>query len=302
MAFGFNALPPALRAPLSEVGEQLLANLPFVDDEYSALHSLGEGSRPSRIRAITGGRFSLFEGGRPSGISIPICAYLLDAPGGRFVVDAGLSSRWRDPGSAGEASPDHGGMGPGQQYGAVLDGESVSEQVRAASFNPQRLVCTHLHVDHVGGARELGLTLEAAAAELEAARSGRDGYPVQDLAGLETRAIQLDPGSPMGPFPATALLAEGILAVDTGGHTPGSISLLICLGNVWGLLCGDAVYPQMDDPASPAFTGMLRIRRLLQDMPGVMIMAGHDTGILRACANGAWLGTVQVDAQLHADD
>jgi glyoxylase-like metal-dependent hydrolase (beta-lactamase superfamily II) len=246
---------------------------------------------PCRLRALQVGRLSVIADGRRTGVTIPILSYLLDAPGGLFAVDCGLSARWAGGGQVHLGPEDS--PSPGTPYMPELDGPGMSSQLATLDLHPQRLVCTHLHEDHAGGAAELGLTLEASAAELRRlaeADAAALGYPVDDLAGVATRAIELDANRPLGPFPATAQLAEGVLAVDTSGHTPGHISVLACIGLAFALICGDAVYPRLDQPGSPAFIGALRIRRAIDEIPGLQLFPAHDTVVLRSGAAEGWLG------------
>ena len=286
--FSNRPLPPALRAPLDAESQDRLEHLSVAS--YEALDRLPA----CRLRAFRVGRLSVVEGGRAAGVGIPILAYVLDSPGGMFVIDCGLSARWAHSGEV-HVGPDD-SPSPGTPYIPDLDGPSLAPQLAALEIEPDRLVCTHLHEDHASGAAELGLTLEASAAELERLESADAkalGYPVEELKGVRTMALELDPDKPLGPFPATAELAEGVLAVDTSGHTPGSISVLACIGAAYALICGDAVYPRMDAPDSPAFLGALRLRRAFDDVRGLRPFPAHDTGVLRSGAADGWLGDPQ---------
>jgi len=245
-----------------------------------------------RVKPIAAGRLAVLAANVRSGVNIPILGYLVETPDALIAVDCGLAGRWAREPEVHEAPDDS--PAPGTRYQPELEGPTFAEQVRALGLRPDRLVCTHLHLDHAGGAAELGLPLEAAAAELERLQrpdAHALGVPVEDLAGVSTKPIALD-GPPFGACPRSAEVAPGIFALDTSGHTPGSISIFCCVGP-WGLICGDAVYPKLDEPESPAFRGALRIRRMLQDWPGMAIMAAHDPGVLRAAGDG-WLG-----AQAH---
>ncbi|MEA2683798.1 MAG: N-acyl homoserine lactone hydrolase [Chloroflexota bacterium] len=246
----------------------------------------------SRVRALPAGKLALYEGDRPTGVTVPIVAYVLRAGNLTMAIDAGLGARWRDGGAV-EEVPD-GGPDRGLRYLPVLDGPTFAELLSTEGIRLDRAVCTHLHVDHAGGARALGLPVGASTAELAAALGGGGGYPADDLAGVEFAPIDLDRG-PVGPFAAHAVLAPGILALSTPGHTVGSISIFACLGATWALICGDAAYPRADEPGSEAYLGMLRIRRALGEMGGTLVLAGHDTAALRACAGGAWLGMARSD-------
>jgi glyoxylase-like metal-dependent hydrolase (beta-lactamase superfamily II) len=201
---------------------------------------------------VMAGRLAVVQGDRRTGVGIPILGYLVDTPRELVVVDCGLSTRWRGGGAV-HLGPDD-SPSPGTPYMPELEGPSLAEQVAAMGLKPDRLVCTHLHHDHSSGASELGLTLEASAPELERLAGPRAealGYPAEELAGVPTRAVELDPQQPFGPFMASTHLNPDLIAVDTSGHTPGSISILACLGAAWVLICGDAVYP-MDGHAGAA--------------------------------------------------
>jgi glyoxylase-like metal-dependent hydrolase (beta-lactamase superfamily II) len=285
LAFGERALPPAMRVPLDEEAQHYVDTLEVAD--YAPFYGMFEAAPTGRVRALPAGKLALFGDSGPTGVSIPIVAYMVECAGTRLVVDCGLGPRWRAA-DGGEAVPDD-GPSPGMRYLPVLDGPSLADQVGDEAFHAQRLLCTHLHVDHAGDAAELKLPVEASRAEIEASRG--PGYSRADLDGLEMAPIDLDPALPIGPFPASRQIADGVLAIDTSGHTAGSISIFLCIGAAWALICGDAVYPRLDEPTSPAYLGMLRIRRFFDDLDGVMVLAGHDTAALRACAGGTWLSS-----------
>ena len=279
------ALPPLLRGELSLQSARWMGGLELAS--WDPAWEVGETTH-SRVRAFPAGKLALFEGDRATGVSVPIVAYVLEVGDLLLAIDCGLAARWRD------AAPDDvADEGPalGMRYRPVLDGPTFSEQLAAEGLRPVRTVCTHLHVDHAGGARDLGVPVEATVQEIAAALSDETGaYPVADLARVQFAPIRLDRG-PVGPFPAHGVLAPGVLAISTTGHTAGSVSVFACLGGTWALICGDAAYPRADEPGSEAYQGMLRIRRMLDEIGGTLVLAGHDTAALRACADGAWLGT-----------
>lgn len=283
---GERILPPALRGPFDAESERWLEELELA--KYEAIHEL----RPSRVKPIPSGRLAIVQGSKSTGVGIPILGYLLETPTELLAVDCGLSSRWREGGRVHLGPEDS--PSPGAPYMLELNGPTMAEQVAALGLKPDRVICTHLHEDHSSGAVEFGLTIEASAAELaRLAAPGAQalGYPVDELTGLDTGAINLDASAPLGPFTASARINDDVIAVDTSGHTPGSISLLACVGTAWILICGDAVYPRMDQPGSPAWRGMLRVKRALDDIPQLRVLPGHDTTVLRALGSDAWMGT-----------
>ena len=282
---GERLLPPALRGPFDADSERWLAELELAP--YDEIHEL----RASRVKPIPAGRLAIVQGNKRTGVAIPILGYLLETPMELIAVDCGLSSRWRDGGQVHLGPEDS--PSPGAPYTPELDGPTMAEQASAMGLKPDRVICTHLHEDHSSGAVEFGLTLEASADEL-ARLAAPDalalGYPVDELTGLSTRAINLDASAPLGPFTASARINDDVIAVDTSGHTPGSISLLACIGAGWILVCGDAVYPRMDQPGSPAWLGMLRVKRALDDTWQLQVLPGHDSTVLRAVGPDAWMG------------
>jgi glyoxylase-like metal-dependent hydrolase (beta-lactamase superfamily II) len=279
-------LPPLLRAPLDAASAAWMEALPL--GPWDPLWDLGDPGPHAQVRAYAAGKLALFDGQRATGVNIPVVAYVVRAGDVIMTIDSGLSERFRNPVVE---EPVEDGPAPGMRYRPMLDGPSFAEQLAAEGIHPNRAVCTHLHKDHAGGVRAIGLPVEVAAEELAAALAGAaEEYPPGELDRLEFAPIRFDRG-PVGPFQRHAVMAPGLLAVATPGHTPGSISVFACLGEAWALICGDAVYPRSEEPASAAFHGMLRIRRAREELGGVMVLPGHDTSVLRACAGGAWLGS-----------
>jgi glyoxylase-like metal-dependent hydrolase (beta-lactamase superfamily II) len=279
------SLPPLLKAELPATAEAWMSALEVAP--WDPVWELGEHGPHATVRAFPAGKLALFDRDRPTGVSIPIVAYVLRAGDMTMTIDSGLAGRWRS--ATADVVPDE-GPGPGQRYRPVLDGPTFAEQLAAEAITVDRAVCTHLHVDHAGGSRELGVPVEVSADELAVALSGEaPGYPADDLAGVALTPVRMDRG-PVGPWLQHTVLAPGVLAVATPGHTVGSISVFACLGGTWGLLCGDAAYPPADAPDSDAYRGMLRIRRALNEVGGTLVLAGHDTAVLRASADGSWFG------------
>jgi glyoxylase-like metal-dependent hydrolase (beta-lactamase superfamily II) len=283
---GGPVLPPALRGPFDAESQVWLEAIKVAG--YDPIHDL----RPCRVKPIACGRLAVVQDGRRTGVGIPIIGYLLQTPAELLVVDCGLSARWRQGGQV-HIGPDD-SPSPGTPYIPELDGPSLAEQIVELGLRPDRVICTHLHEDHSSGAAELGLPVEASAREwarLDQPDAESNAYPVGELSGVPRRAIDLDPTAPLGPFIASARINSDVIAVDTAGHTPGSISLVACLGAAWALICGDAVYPRMDQPESAAWHGMLRISRALEDVGALRLLPAHDTTVLRAVEGDAWMGT-----------
>ena len=132
--------------------------------------------------------------------------------------------------------------------------EPYTEQLRALGVDPERVervVMTHLHVDHTSGMRLLpsarfvcSRAEWSAATGAGAAGRGYVAHHLPDEARMEL--VDFDgTGAPHGPFTATIdLLGDGsIRLLSTPGHTWGHLSVLLQVeGDSRVLIVGDAVY------------------------------------------------------------
>jgi glyoxylase-like metal-dependent hydrolase (beta-lactamase superfamily II) len=163
----------------------------------------------------------------------------------------------------------------------------LAESLEAAGVRPEdigRIVLTHAHPDHIWGLiDELDDSLRFPRAEYVVAAREFDFWtsgeaqrltgPVEGIAAgarrvfnrIASRVTRIKPGDEAAP---------GIVAIDTGGHTPGHISLLVTSGRERLLVTADAIQnahvsfahpdwqPRMDmDGANAALS-----RRRLLDM------------------------------------
>ena len=128
------------------------------------------------------------------------------------------------------------------------------DSLEAVGIKPEQIgkvVLTHAHPDHIWGlVDELDDSLRFPRAEyLVAARefdfwtsdaAARLAGPIEGIAAgarrvfraIEARTTRIKPGDEIAP---------GIVAIDTAGHTPGHISLLIASGSETLLITADAV-------------------------------------------------------------
>jgi len=125
-------------------------------------------------------------------------------------------------------------------------------QLGRAPQDVQRIILTHAHADHAGGARELarltGVAPEIHGDDEPYARSGHQppSDPAVPLGRLFARLGAARRGFP--PFaPGPALhdgqvvdVAGGLRVVHTPGHSPGHVSLLHAATGV--LITGDAIF------------------------------------------------------------
>ncbi|WP_354697709.1 hypothetical protein DSM112329_03348 [Paraconexibacter sp. AEG42_29] len=120
------------------------------------------------------------------------------------------------------------------------------------------VIQTHLHVDHAGRLDAFPMTTPVIVnrAELSFAFSGLQGpfYAPEDLAHVLQRLYT--PGA-LGildlPLGEVAPLFPGVRALALGGHTPGSIGVLVDTDEGVAVLCGDVVYEVAGALVDPPF-------------------------------------------------
>lgn len=167
-------------------------------------------------------------------IDAPILAYLIETSNGRILYDAGcdyrkishpvLRARYFDP------------MRPLVEPPNMQEGQRIPHYLEKLGLGQQDVDVVfigHLHFDHAGGLYDLpGCTVHVQADELAAARVGSDGSIFADeLANSNQWEIK------NGEY----LVAPGVHALTSPGHTAGHMSLFIELQKGPPvILCGDA--------------------------------------------------------------
>lgn len=192
-------------------------------------------------------------------------------------------------------------------------GPAFDEQLRGRDIEPdtvERVIMTHLHVDHTSGMRLLpNARFICTPEEWDATRrrdSARRGYVARHLP-PEDRMDLIDlrtTGSPAGPFALTRDLFEdgSVRFVFTPGHTPGRISVLVTtedLGDV--LLAGDAAYtlrsineerlPLLTDDDSRSRASLRQLRAYQADHPDALVVPTHDPKAWRRLLSEGAAGT-----------
>jgi N-acyl homoserine lactone hydrolase len=176
---------------------------------------------------------------------------------------------------------------------------TLTAQLAARGYRPEDVrlaVLSHLHVDHIGGLRDLP-TAEVVVAEDELAELRRPLPEWRgllrrhiDLPGLRWRPIRFAPTDDpsFAPFDrAYDLLGDGSLVLlPTPGHTPGSASLLVRRdGAAPLLLVGDLTYGvDLFEHGRVPGTGHRRqlrassalVRQLRARLPDLAILPAHD--------------------------
>jgi glyoxylase-like metal-dependent hydrolase (beta-lactamase superfamily II) len=173
--------------------------------------------------------------------------------------------------------------------------EPFDEQLRALGIEPdevERVVMTHLHVDHTSGMRLLPRAEFVCSREEWTAATGpravAKGYVGHHLPpASRMRLVDLD--DPYGPFGASLdLLGDGsIRLLGTPGHTRGHMSVLV---DERILLVGDAAYTlrNIHEQVLPLITADDgRSRRSLAELKAYAD-ANRDTKLVPSHDPGAW--------------
>lgn len=232
-------------------------------------------------------RMVFAEGGGPDVPIVSYAAVLRHPTAGVVVIDPGFGQRTADAPHEvpGRATVRTTGLVMGQPLVAQL-----SEPV-------DRILVTHMHVDHAGAIEDFpAAVVQIAASEWEFGtrrRPIRAVVPPEDADARTIEPLAFADGA-YGPFDAhTDVLGDGsLIALPAPGHTPGHTAFLVNLPGGSFLLTGDAAW--VDDHLSqPALKGRLarslievdgaangdalwRLRALADAIPGVIVLTGHD--------------------------
>ncbi len=222
--------------------------------------------------------------------TIPIGAFLLDHPKGKVLVDSGLPDPKR-------------GRGVARLMARWVDREvTAADALKEHGLDPREIrhvLLTHMHWDHTGGIPDfpdakIWVSREdlAAAAAAGAWRRGHAGVllPPREA----TRELDFGPGPSEIPFDRVKdLFGDGsILVLPVGGHTPGSVAVLVSMGSTRLLLCGDACFTaaglmrgvdngymlgrRVDRDRARAALSRSRLRRVLAMGPSTRVLPSHD--------------------------
>lgn len=167
-----------------------------------------------------------------------------------------------------------------------LTAGKLADSLEAAGIKPEQIgkvVLTHAHPDHIWGlvdefddlrfpraqyvvaTREFDFWTMGEAAKLTGPVEGIAAGARRIFKRIESRSIRIRPGDEVAP---------GIVALDTAGHTPGHISLLITSGREQLLVTADAVqnahvafaHPEWHPRADMDGNRAAKCRRQLLDM------------------------------------
>ncbi|WP_427919186.1 N-acyl homoserine lactonase family protein [Streptomyces sp. cg40] len=232
---------------------------------------------------------------------MPIGAFLVDHPEGRILFDtgeypqarkAGFFPRWQ----IGMRLAFDVRIAPLQGLGAQLATHSPdpSEKISA-------VVLSHLHHDHTGALTDLSdLPVYVGREHWEAYRTRFHAEAEAVVPRHWPRNFAprfLEPTGPaVGPWPHTyPVTSDGrVFAVDTPGHVPGHLSLVVRGDEVTYLLAGDAAYTQDEldaetpdgfsaDP-SAAVESLRKIKEFARQ-EDVVVLPSHDSRAATRLAN-----------------
>ena len=245
-------------------------------------------ARPPRLLAV-----AVLPGGEPP-LRGQCLAYVIRHPSaGTLLVDTGFH-----PDARADLRKDF-GLAMGLFFRGLKPAETpYDEQLRELGVEPgevERAIMTHLHVDHTSGMRLLPRArFICTRPEWKAAR-GRGvsarGFVSHHLP-PESRTELIDfeaDGEPYGPFTRTVdLLGDGtVRLVSTPGHTPGHMSVLVCVeGGGQVLIVGDAAYTlrSIREQVLPLLTAdddayrssLAELKAFSEEEPDAVLVPTHD--------------------------
>jgi glyoxylase-like metal-dependent hydrolase (beta-lactamase superfamily II) len=223
---------------------------------------------------------------------LPIYAWVIEHPEGVIVVDTGETARVTEPGYLPRWHPYY-RLGVKEW---VEPEQEIGPQLRALgiqSDDVRWLVMTHLHTDHAGGLGHFPNTeVLVTRREFENA-SGTLGkirgfLPHRWPDWFLPTFVDLD-STEFGPFPRsrTVTSAGDVVIVDTSGHTPGHVSVVLEDDDCSILFAGDTSYTEQlmiegaADGVSPdaeaARASLRRIQEFVRQRP-VVYLPSHDPG------------------------
>ncbi|WQF77507.1 Putative metallo-beta-lactamase, ribonuclease Z/Hydroxyacylglutathione hydrolase [Colletotrichum destructivum] len=233
---------------------------------------------------------------------MPLGAFLIHHPAGPILFDTGVSTHCTEPGYFPCWNPVPGMLNKLE----VTREDGIVEQLRRRGVKPtdlQFVVLSHLHHDHAGGLEELAVAAPDVPVYVGpehwdafgkhpvwAAMQGctPDRWPP----GFEPRMLDFEEGRAVGPWGRSCVLtANGtVVAVDTPGHVPGHVSLIVVGDNDDGtttryLLTGDATYAidvlEREEPDGAngdpvtAFESLRKIKEYARSHD-VVVLPSHD--------------------------
>lgn len=180
--------------------------------------------------------------------SLPIYAFLIEHPEGKFLVDTGDTWRNSVPGYLPWWNPFF-----TKEVGIkVAPLEEIGPRLAAMNIDPARdiaaVLLTHFHHDHTGGLDHFPHNRIIAPRESYEVSRGLRGMmmgclPQRWPIWFRPELVDMD-GPPVGPFPAShSITKDGrIFMVPTPGHSVGHVSVIVRGDDLTYFFAGDATY------------------------------------------------------------
>ena len=227
---------------------------------------------------------------------LPVYTFLISHPEGPILFDAGMSPHCKDAGYFPFWMPTF--SLTSEMEIEEKDGSGVQLRKRGIEAKDLKaVVLSHLHYDHCGGLPDLvdapvylmEKHWEAFKHPFHATIEG--AVPNQWPKDFAPKFLK-PTGPPVGPFERTyPITSDGkIVAVETPGHVPGHLSVIVYAEEATYFLTGDATYSQdfldkeltdgvNDDPLK-AVESVRRIKELARVLP-IVVLPAHDVDALR---------------------
>lgn len=220
------------------------------------------------VGTVGGPSFFVERGGRGlRGVRMSVTVAVVERPDGLCLIDTGWSRAQcafpdDDPGLARRVAL-------GMQ---VRPEDAIASQLISCGYDPadvKHVVATHLHMDHMDGARDFpGAEKHVARAEWSALERGAQGYSpaLARVPRVTQHAIE---GPAALGFPRSEdLFGDGsVLLLDARGHTAGSVAVAVALDEGWLLHAGDAAMFTRDYREDAGLPPSLYMRFLSWDLP-----------------------------------